>query len=389
MLAPYGLQRLGIGVQLLQVVGQMDQGDVGKDHALVAGAQIVQELLCLAPQLLQLIGNGGRKVVLIILALLPTGNVALDAQYPGLDFLYRLVGGDGQNVNGKHEVPGEVGQLRNHAVLDIAGILPKEQNTSHLAAHLEVVGLELHPIRGNVVPKIMAFFHSFREVELEVRLLSGPEKVMKQPQPLMVIQGPCPTVQPSEALTKVCIHPAEKGTGFLNVFSRHGDGDILILDQAVAVGGLFRENGIVFLAVSIQPVAPAFHQDTALEVHAIQAPVVDGDFGGGVGGQTVQDAAIGGEHIPLVLVGRQGVVNIREAPGATVLIPHLPDTVPEDAPDRDGLLDAAGYLKAFLFTSVGGSQSLNHRITPPFQTEPYSRYFPHGTPWAQRIGTGT
>ena len=224
---------------------------------------------------------------------------------------------------------------------------------------------------------------------MEVRLLSGPEKVMKQPQPLMVIQGPCPTVQPSEALTKVCIHPAEKGTGFLNVFSRHGDGDILILDQAVAVGGLFRENGIVFLAVSIQPVAPAFHQDTALEVHAIQTPVVDGDFGGGVGRQAVQNAAIGGKHISLVLIGRQGVVNIRKAPGAAVLIPHLPDTVPEDTPNRDGLLDAAGYLKAFLFALVCGSQGLNHRIASPFQTEPYSRYFPHGTPWVRHTGTGT
>ena len=367
MLASYGLQCLGIGIQPLQVVGQMDQRDIGKDHTLVAGAQIVQELLCLAPQLLQLIGNGGRKVVLIILSLLPTGNIALNTQYPGLDFLYRLVGGDGQNVNGKHKVPGEVGQFRDHAVLDIAGILPKEQNTANFVAHLEVVGLELNPVRGDVVPKIMALFHSFREVELEVRLLSGAKKVMEQPQPLMVIQGPCPTVQSAKALAEVGIHPAEKGTGFLNVFPRHRDGDVFVLDQTVAVGGLFCENGIVFFTVSVQPVASAFHQDTALEVHAIQTPVIDGNFGGGVGGQTVQDAAIGGKHIPLVLVGRQGVVNIRKAPGAAVFIPHLPDTVPEDAADRDGLLDAAGYLKAFFLAPVGGSQGLNHHTVPPFQ----------------------
>ena len=39
-----------------------------------------------------------------------------------------------QNVNGQHEVPGEVGQVGNHAVLDVAGVLPEEQDPAHLAA---------------------------------------------------------------------------------------------------------------------------------------------------------------------------------------------------------------------------------------------------------------
>ena len=86
----------------------MDQGDVGEDHALVAGAEIVQKLLVLRPELFQLVGDGGSKVVVGVLFLLPAGDVALHAQDTGLHLLHGLVGGDGENVDGQHEVPGEV-----------------------------------------------------------------------------------------------------------------------------------------------------------------------------------------------------------------------------------------------------------------------------------------
>ena len=95
-----GLQGLGIGVQLLQRVGHVYQRDVGEDHPLVAGGEVIQKLLVFRPKLLQLIGDGGGKVVVGVLLLLPAGNVALHSQNPGLHFLDGLVGGNGENVDG-------------------------------------------------------------------------------------------------------------------------------------------------------------------------------------------------------------------------------------------------------------------------------------------------
>ena len=48
----------------------MGQGDVGEDHALVAGTEVVQKFLVLRPELLQLIGDGGGEVVVGVLLLL-------------------------------------------------------------------------------------------------------------------------------------------------------------------------------------------------------------------------------------------------------------------------------------------------------------------------------
>lgn len=53
-----------------------------------------------------------------------------------------LIGGNGEDVNGQHEVSREIGQLGDHFILDVAGIVPQKQDAPHLAAHLKVVRLE-------------------------------------------------------------------------------------------------------------------------------------------------------------------------------------------------------------------------------------------------------
>jgi len=172
------LQSLGICVQLLQGVGHVDQGNVGKDHALVAGTQVIQELLVLRTELLQLVGDGGGKIVVCVLFLLPAGYIAFHAQDTGLHILHRFIGRDRQNVNGEHEVPGEVRQIGYHAVFDIAGVLPEEQDTAHLAAHLEVVSLKAHPVRGNGVFEMMAQAHSGGQVKLKFPFFTGAKKII-------------------------------------------------------------------------------------------------------------------------------------------------------------------------------------------------------------------
>ena len=382
-----GLQGLGVRVQLLQRVGHVDQGDIGEDHALVAGAEVVQELLILCPELFQLIGDGGGKVVVGVLLLLPAGDVALHAQDAGLHFLHGLVGGNGQNVDGQHKVPGEVGQVGNHAVLDVAGVLPEEQDAAHLAAQLEVVRFELHPVRGDGVLEVMAPAHGGGEVELKVPFLAGPEEVMEDPQALVVVQGLGPAVQLAKALGQVNVHPLEKGAGLVDAFPGNGDRDVLVLNEIVALQRLFGEDAVVLLAVAVQLVPFQPHEDAVLEVSAIETAVVDGDFGGGPGGQAVENAAVGQKHFLLVLMGRHGVVDVRKPPRPAVPIAaSLPDAVPEYPPDGDGLLHTAGNFERFPFALVGGGQGFNHSLVPPFSSAPRRRGFPTGTPWARRRG---
>ena len=78
-----------------------------------------------------------------------------------------LVRGNGQDINGQHQAPGEVGEVGNHAVLDVAGVLPEEQDAAHLAAHLEVVRPKAHTVQGDAVLEMVARASStfFRETE--------------------------------------------------------------------------------------------------------------------------------------------------------------------------------------------------------------------------------
>lgn len=106
----------------------------------------------------------------------------------------------------------------------------------------------------------------------------------------------------------------EKCPGLLRVLTGHGDGDVLVLDEVVAGRRLFREHPVVFPAVQVQVIPALAHEDAVLKVGAVEAAVVNGDLGHGVGGQAVEDAAVGCEHIPLVLVGGQGVSSLAFIP---------------------------------------------------------------------------
>ena len=107
-----------------------------------------------------------------------------------------------------------------------------------------------------------------------------------------------------------------------------------------------------------------------MEIDTVEAPVIDGNFCGGVSWQTVQDGAVGGKHLLLVLIGRQGVVDIREAPRLAELAIDLPNAVSINTLDGDGLLNAVGDLERGAFASIGGGKGFKHGEPPPFPCAP-------------------
>ena len=164
---PDGLQGLGILVKLSEVICQMRQRHQSQHHALVAAHEVVHEFLRFAPHLLQVIGDIGGKIVVLILPLLPAGNIRFHGHNALADVAHCFVHGHGDNVDGEHHVSGIVHQFRDHLVGNKAGIFPQEQGTAHMIAQLVVIFLKGDTVRGNAVPEVMPFAYGVLQIEAE------------------------------------------------------------------------------------------------------------------------------------------------------------------------------------------------------------------------------
>lgn len=116
---------------------------------------------------------------MVVLPLLPAGNVALHRHDAPVHLRYSLVGGHRHNVDGQHHVPGIVHQFGDHGVLDEAGVLPQEQGAAYTLVHGVVVVEELQRLRRDGVAEVVAAPLGGLQVKGKVRLLSHPEKVME------------------------------------------------------------------------------------------------------------------------------------------------------------------------------------------------------------------
>ena len=212
---------------------------------------------------------------------------------------------------------------------------------------------------------------------------------MEDTQPLLIVQSPRTTLQASKILPKVSVYPMEEGAGLLHVSPGHRNRNVLVLNEVITFCGLVGQDAVVLLAVTVKTVPPLPHQDTAAKVRAVQPSVVDGNFCGGIRGQAVQHSAVGSEHIPLIVMGGQRVVNIRKAPSTAEFASSLPDTVPIDPLNGNGLLDAPGNLEPLPFTAVCGKQGLNHKCSSPSHSEFCSTDFQSGTPSAPHTKSAT
>ena len=90
-------------------------------------------------------------------------------------FAHRFVGRHGDHVNGEHHAPVEIGQLQNHAVFDVAGVVFKKQHTAILTSHLEIIPMELQAIRADRVLEIMPALHGGLQVERQCRFFWSKE----------------------------------------------------------------------------------------------------------------------------------------------------------------------------------------------------------------------
>ena len=160
MLPGNGLQRFRVTVQFLLAVCQMRQRHHREHHALITGGEIVQHLTGLLALLFQVIGHNRGKIVVAVLSALPVGHIGFHTQQAVLHLPHRFIRGHWNNVDRQHEAAVQAGELVDHSVLDVAGILLQEQHPAILTTHDKVVFLKLHAVRTDGVLEGTAMLHA-------------------------------------------------------------------------------------------------------------------------------------------------------------------------------------------------------------------------------------
>ena len=288
----------------------------------------------------------------MVLPLLPAGDVALHRHDAPVHLRHGLVGGHRHNVDGQHHVARVVHQLRDHGVLDEAGVLSQEQGAAYTLAHGVMVGEELQRLRRDGVAEVVAAPLSGLQVEGESRFLPHAEEVMEQPQALVEGDFPYAGIHAAEASGQVSSHAGEEGAGLLDAALGHGHGDVLLLHQIVAAAGLVQQNAVVLTAHIVAAILPVGHQEVSAELLPVELAVHQRQFDACVDGQAVEDAAVAQKQLHLLYRRGHGIIDIKKAPGPGKPAAYLKNTVFIDALDGNGLLHAAGNAESVPFRAA-------------------------------------
>ena len=182
MLSGNRLYGFRICVQLLLGICSKHHCQHCEHHALITSGQVVKKFLAFLALKLHIIRNNSREVVVRILAALPVRNVGFHTQQTTFYLMYRFIGRNGQNINGKHHIAVQVSQFRNHAVLNVAGIVFEKQHPAILIAQNQMILVLFNGVRADKIPNIMALSRHALNVEVKRSFLTGTVKIMQHTQ---------------------------------------------------------------------------------------------------------------------------------------------------------------------------------------------------------------
>ena len=289
---------------------------------------------------------------MVVLPLLPAGDVALHRHDAPVHLRHSLVCGHRHNIDGQHHVPGIVHQLGDHGVLDEAGVLPQEQGASYTFVHGIVVVEELQRLRRDGIAEVVAAPLGGLQVEGKGGFLPHAEEVVEQPQTLVEGDFPYTGIHAAETRCQISSHAGEEGAGLLDAALVHGHGDVLLLHQIVAAAGLVQQNVVVLAAHIVAAILPVGHQEVSAELLPVELAVHQRQLDARVDGQAVKDAAVAQKQLHLFLWRGYGVIDIKKTPGLGKPAAYLKNAVLIDALDGDGLLHAAGNAESVPFCAA-------------------------------------
>ena len=100
--------------------------DKTEHHALITGCQIGKEFLCLGSLEFHIVGDNGRKVVILILLALPVRDIGFNTEKSVFNLADCFISRNRENINREHEVLIHVCEFRNCVIADIVAIVLKE-----------------------------------------------------------------------------------------------------------------------------------------------------------------------------------------------------------------------------------------------------------------------
>ena len=106
----------------------------------------------------------------------------------------------------------------------------------------------------------------------------------------------------------------EERACLLHAFLFCRNGDVLFLNEIVALRRLTQHQPIVFVSVEVTAVPLHGHEQRPTEVLLIELTVKERDLRRGPDGQRVQERAVGHKEFPLLFRGGHGVIDIKKAP---------------------------------------------------------------------------
>ena len=139
----------GIRIKLLLGICRMHQRNECRNHALIAGYQIIEKFAALLTLTLHIVWNSSGKVIVAVLLSLPIGNVGFHRKQLILTQFHGGFCCNGACIDRKDHAAVDVGQLRNKAVLDEISIVAQVQYSAVSPVHFEIVGTEFQAVRCN------------------------------------------------------------------------------------------------------------------------------------------------------------------------------------------------------------------------------------------------
>ena len=181
--------------------------------------------------------------------------------------------------------------------------------------------------------------HLLFEIKGKGGRFSAFEEIPEEFQAAGCVQFPGDGGKLGEMGENVGSQPGKVGPGFVNVFLVDTDGQIPLLDDAVAdTGDLGKQHFIVLVAVTVQPVPLYGKQEGTLKISFVDSAVVDGDLGANTGVQGIEKFGVIQKHVCFVLFTCNPVIDVGEGKALGKAVSHLKNPIRPDAADGNGLL---------------------------------------------------
>ena len=282
-----------------------------------------------------------------------------------LSFAHRFVGRHGDHVDGEHHAPVEVGQLQDHAVFDVAGIVLEKQDAPVLIAHLEIIPMELQAIWADRILEIMSALHGRLQIKGQRSFLRSEESA-QHIQSLGGVQLVGRRVETREFGGNLTRHAGEECARFVHILFVNGNREKPLLFHAGGAAGDFAfQHPVELVHESVEAVAALREQDGIFKRLPVDLLVADRELGGRAAVQSVQQFAVAEEHRGFVLFRGNGIVDVRKAQRSGILRAELKNPIREDPLDGNDILYAARDLIGCSVLLDGVVEGFNQVSAPP------------------------